>query len=332
MVIKRLLIWVFLIISVYFYMSGVDFSTIRVRGEPDLPVPGFAEEAENGMGGTANPESLYQPDYILDFDILFNPELMGVPEPESFSAPQILTYRSYTLESGDMIGFIARNTGLNEDTLVSVNNIINTRTIRAGNPIRIPNQDGILYTVRAGDTLERIAEQHGTTSEKIYTTNELFSENLTAGLSLFIPGGRMDWVRRQEINGDLFLWPIASRNITSPYGWRLDPFGSGQRQFHTGIDIGASVGTPVIAAMPGQVARVAFDNVLGHHIIISHHSGYRTLYAHLNNVPPVRTGAYVQTGQRIGNVGVSGRVTGPHLHFTVYKNGVTVNPLTLMRR
>ena len=326
----RNLVRVLMVITISFYLPGINFLTFRVKGNSSLTVPALSE-AENGIGGTANPESFFQTDYVMDSDFHIDPELMGIPEPEGFSIQQILTYNSYTLQSGDMIGVIARNTGLNEDTLVSVNNISNTRTIRAGSPIRIPNQDGIMYSVRAGDSLESIAESHGTTASRIITANELFAENLSAGLSLFIPGGRLDWVRRQEINGDLFLWPVASRYITSAYGWRLDPFGSGQRQFHTGIDIGASTGTPVIAAMPGRVTLVSFNNDLGHHIRISHHSGYSTLYAHLNGVPPVRPGAQVLAGQRIGNVGSSGRATGPHLHFTVYKDGVTVNPRTLMR-
>ena len=327
---KKYLLRLLMVVTVFFYLPGINFFPVRVKSDSSLAVPALPE-AENGMGGTANPESFFHAEYILDFDFFVDPELTGIPEPEGFSMLQILTYNSYTLQSGDMMGVIARNTGLNEDTLVSVNNISNTRTIRAGNPIRIPNQDGIMYNVRAGDSLESIAEQYGTTPSRIITVNELFSENLKAGLSLFIPGGRMDWVRRQEINGDLFLWPVANRYVTSPYGWRLDPFGSGQRQFHTGIDIGASTGTPVLAAMPGRVTYVSFNDDLGHHIRISHHSGYSTLYAHLNGVPPVRPGANVQAGQRIGYVGASGRATGPHLHFTVYKDGVTVNPRTLMR-
>jgi murein DD-endopeptidase MepM/ murein hydrolase activator NlpD len=158
--------------------------------------------------------------------------------------------------------------------------------------------------------------------------NELFSDNVAYNTSLFIPGGRMNWTERQEINGDLFIWPTSGR-ITSGYGFRRSPF-TGARQFHSGIDIGAPTGTPVRAAMSGRVTHVGFDNTFGNTVIISHHSGYRTLYAHLN-VARVRPGAYVQTGERIGDVGSTGLSTGPHLHFTVYKNGVTVNPRSLMR-
>ena len=138
----------------------------------------------------------------------------------------------------------------------------------------------------------------------------------------------MNWVERQEINGDLFIWPVTGR-ITSPFGFRRCPI-TNVRQFHTGIDIGAPTGTPIRAAMGGRVATVGYDRVFGNFIIINHHSGFRTLYAHLSRVR-VRQGANVQTGERIGDVGSTGLSTGPHLHFTVFRHGVTVNPRTLMR-
>jgi len=91
------------------------------------------------------------------------------------------------------------------------------------------------------------------------------------------------------------------------------------------------MGAPVRAAMAGRVIQVGSnDYSWGNFIIISHHSGYRTFYAHLSRTR-VRVGAYVETGERIGDIGSTGLSTGPHLHFTVYKNGVTVNPRTLMR-
>jgi murein DD-endopeptidase MepM/ murein hydrolase activator NlpD len=284
----------------YFFTAGAD--------------AGIPADAENGMGGGVYPE--------------LDPELAGIPEPEEYSLPHMLSFSFYTLEEGDMIGKIAVRTGLNEDTLISVNNIKNTRLIQIGQVIRIPNQDGIYYTVKAGDTLSGIAERYDTTVSRINTVNELFSGTLRPDAVLFIPGAKMDWVNRQEINGELFLWP-CSGYITSPYGYRENPFG-GARQFHTGLDISAPTGSPLKAAMAGRVSQTGFDDTLGNYVVISHHSGYRTLYAHMS-VVRVRTGAYVGSGERIGDVGATGHVTGPHVHFTVYKNGVTVNPRSLMR-
>jgi murein DD-endopeptidase MepM/ murein hydrolase activator NlpD len=252
----------------------------------------------------------------------------GVLEPELFSKPRMLLYDTYTIQKGDIIGDLAAAFGLNQDTLISVNNIKNSRLIQIGQELRVPNQDGVFYTVQTGDTLQAIAEKYKAEPGAIRIVNELFSEALRSGAVLFIPGGRLDWINLQEINGDLFIWPIPGY-ITSSYGYRTSPF-TGIRQFHSGLDIGSPAGTAVKAAMPGRVSAVGWDDVLGNYVVVSHHSGYRTLYGHLS-VARAKPGAYVGTGERIGDVGSTGLSTGPHLHFTVYKNGKTVNPRVLMK-
>jgi murein DD-endopeptidase MepM/ murein hydrolase activator NlpD len=254
--------------------------------------------------------------------------LTGVLEPESFSKPRTLLYSSYRVKQGDIIGELAAGFGLSQDTLISLNNIKNARLLQIGQILRVPNQDGIMYTVKGGDTVATIAEKYKADADTLRFANELFFYVVPAGTALFIPGAKLDWMERQEIYGDLFMWPVSGY-ITSNYGYRSSPFG-GSRQFHSGVDIGAPIGHPVRAAMSGRVSSVSYDAVLGNYIVVTHHSGYRTMYGHLS-VARVKTGAYVGTGERIGDVGISGLTTGPHVHFTVYKNGVTVNPRTLMR-
>jgi len=292
------------------------------------------EAAEHGIGGGILYEEVISSD--MDGIVLTNASWDATPlmesvalELESFSRPRILLYDSHMVKSGEIVGELAINFGLNQDTIISVNKISNTRLIQVGKALKIPNQDGILHTVGSKDTLSSIAEKYKTDVETIKTVNELFSYNVIAGTDLFIPGARLDTVRLQEINGDLFIWPINGA-ITSSYGSRIDPFNSSRRQFHTGIDIRGSMGTPIKAAMSGRVSQTGYDTVLGNFVVISHHSGYRTLYGHMS-VIRTRTGAYVATGERIGDVGTTGLSTGPHLHFTVYKNGVTVNPRALIR-
>jgi murein DD-endopeptidase MepM/ murein hydrolase activator NlpD len=283
-------------------------------------------KTENGVGGAITPEELVQP--VLD-QLAADLELEGIPEPEEFSRPRMLTFSSYTMEKGDILGNIAVRTGLSVDSIISVNDIKNTRVMQIGQVIKIPNQDGIYYSVKSEDTLESIAEKYNTTAAHIKTANELFTDAVPVNTSLFVPGAKLDWVNRQEINGDLFIWPASGR-ISSPYGYRMAPFAHA-RMFHTGVDIAAPMGTPLRAAMAGRVTQVgANDESWGNFVVISHHSGYRTFYAHMS-VVRVKAGAYVETGERIGDVGSTGLSTGPHVHFTVYKNGVTVNPLSLMR-
>jgi murein DD-endopeptidase MepM/ murein hydrolase activator NlpD len=282
--------------------------------------------AENGMGGGTIAEQI--PADYAEVSIGEDAEIFGVPEPEEYSRPHLLTFTSYKVKQGDMIGNIAVETGLSQSTIISVNKIKNTRTLQIGQTLMIPNQDGIYYTVQKNDTLLSVAERYTIDPGNIKIANELFSDVLYVNSGLFLPGARLGSVELQEINGDLFIWPVAGY-ITSPYGYRANPFG-GARQFHSGLDIGAATGTPIKAAMAGRISTVGDDKTLGNYVVISHHSGYRTLYAHMSYIR-VKAGAYVSAGQRIGDVGSTGLSTGPHLHFTVYKNGVTVNPRSLMK-
>lgn len=244
-----------------------------------------------------------------------------------FSKPQALYYFAYRVRQGDMIGTLAESYGLNQDTLLSFNDIRNSRLLQIGQYLKIPNQDGILYTVERGDTLTGIAERYEVDDAAIQEVNNIAQEEIKQGVSLFIPGGRLSQIDVQEINGDLFKWPVRGY-ISSPYGYRASPF-TGVRQFHSGIDIATNQGTPVRAAMAGRVSAVGYDTTWGNYIAITHHSGYRTFYAHLS-VVRVRNGNYVRANDRIGDIGSTGLSTGPHLHFTVFKNGVTVNPRLLM--
>jgi len=281
---------------------------------------------EHGIGGGYLSEEVIEgEDGIILTPISFE----SIVEPEAFTKTRTLLYDSHVIQRGENISNLAISFGLNQDTIISVNKITAARLLQVGRVLKIPNQDGIYHTVRNGETLETIAARYKADSESIKTANELFSDKVSTGTDLFIPGARLDWARLQEINGDLFIWPVNGA-VTSNYGWRRDPFNRSRRQFHNGIDIRGSVGTPVRAAMAGRVSVVGFDRVFGNYIIVNHNSGYRTLYGHLS-VIRTRTGAYVAAGERIGDVGSTGQSTGSHLHFTVYKNGVTVNPRALMR-
>lgn len=120
------------------------------------------------------------------------------------------------------------------------------------------------------------------------------------------------------------IWPTKSTRITSSFGYRKDPF-TRRLSHHSGIDFGGKTGDPVYATADGKVINSSFDRYLGHHVIIDHSNGIRTLYAHLSK-RLVSVGDNVEKGEEIGKLGSTGRSTGPHLHYEVYKNGVPVNP------
>jgi murein DD-endopeptidase MepM/ murein hydrolase activator NlpD len=296
---------------------------LRAERATAANVAADAANAEYGTGGASYPEN----DAMRE-NVSYEQLLPVLLELEEYSSVQPVLYTNYRMQKGDLIGILAQNYGLNQDTLISVNGIKNTRTVREGAVLRIPNQDGIAYAIQPSDTLAGIAEKYGIKHDDILTVNEYFSANLKEGDTLFLPGVKLDPAALQEINGDLFIWPTPNRYVTSAYGWRISPI-TRTRLFHFGIDIRGNTGAPVYAAMAGRVSYTGYNETYGNHIVITHHSGYRTLYGHLN-VIRVKSGTYVSTGQRIGDVGNTGASTGSHLHFTVYKNGVTVNPRALM--
>jgi murein DD-endopeptidase MepM/ murein hydrolase activator NlpD len=130
--------------------------------------------------------------------------------------------------------------------------------------------------------------------------------------------------------GELFKCPITAKwRLSSPYGNRADPF-TGVKKFHTGMDMAAPTGTPVKAALDGKVVAVSFNQVYGNYVIISHINGYQSLYAHLHTAT-AKVGQRINQGDKLGLVGSTGYSTGPHLHFTVYKNGKLVNPQELIK-
>jgi murein DD-endopeptidase MepM/ murein hydrolase activator NlpD len=120
-----------------------------------------------------------------------------------------------------------------------------------------------------------------------------------------------------------FSWPVTG-TITSPFGWRSNPFG-GAPDFHPGLDIAAPTGTTVTAAAGGTVIMAQWYGGYGNYISIDHGGGYSTGYGHLSAIY-VANGQTVSRGQAIGAVGSTGASTGPHLHFEVRINGKAVDP------
>ncbi len=128
-----------------------------------------------------------------------------------------------------------------------------------------------------------------------------------------------------SVSASGMVWPAPSGSAGSGYGWRIHPI-YGTRKFHKGTDIPAPGGSPVLAAKAGTVVQSYYSSSYGSYIVISHGGGMMTAYAHLSS-RLVSAGASVSAGQQIGKVGSTGNSTGNHLHFEVYINGSTVNPM-----
>ena len=124
-----------------------------------------------------------------------------------------------------------------------------------------------------------------------------------------------------------FTWPLPGyTNNSSAYGWRVHPI-FGTRKFHKGEDIPAPTGTPIVAAASGTVTTAGWVSGYGNYTVINHGGGVMTAYGHQSAIH-VSVGQTVTAGQTIGLVGSTGNSTGPHLHFEVYVNGSTQNPMS----
>jgi len=126
------------------------------------------------------------------------------------------------------------------------------------------------------------------------------------------------------------LWPVIGP-ITSSFGQREDPItGNGEGEFHPGIDISAPIGTPVRATADGVVRSAQMQNGYGREVIIDNGHGIETCYGHMSGFA-VMAGQTVVRGQVVGYVGMSGRTTGPHLHYEVRIRNTPVNPHKYLR-
>jgi murein DD-endopeptidase MepM/ murein hydrolase activator NlpD len=121
------------------------------------------------------------------------------------------------------------------------------------------------------------------------------------------------------------IWPVVGK-LESGFGGRRNPFGGSSYEFHSGQDIDAAIGDPVVAGASGTVTFVGWQNGYGQLIVIDHGGGLTTRYGHLSHID-VAQGQTVTRGEFIGRVGSTGRSTGPHLHYEIRINDEPVDPL-----
>lgn len=124
------------------------------------------------------------------------------------------------------------------------------------------------------------------------------------------------------------IWPLYGL-ITSPYGWRSNPFGAGGSEFHEGVDIAAPYGTAIRATADGKVEQAGWNGSYGISVTLYHRDGIETMYGHMCRLA-VSAGQTVKKGQVIGYEGSTGRATGAHCHYQVMINGNSVNPMTYL--
>jgi murein DD-endopeptidase MepM/ murein hydrolase activator NlpD len=171
------------------------------------------------------------------------------------------------------------------------------------------------------------AQVHSSLDQLYALKHTALSGAASVGISLGLTKNSTtaDWIRANSAPN---LWPVEGQ-ITGSFGERIDPF-NGEGAFHSGVDISANVGSAVIAPADGIVTFADYLGGYGRAIMVDHGHGISTRYGHLSSFG-VAAGQYIHRGDTIGYVGLSGRSTGPHLHYEVRINDVPVNPYKYLR-
>lgn len=176
-----------------------------------------------------------------------------------------------------------------------------------------------------------LATQNNSTLESSYRAS-LYAFNLIKRVSLEPPSDSLarGLVSRPQLDRSTMpsIWPVRGQ-ISAGFGQRMDPF-SGEGTFHAGVDISAPYGTKIEASADGIILAASPEAGYGNEILIDHGFGITTKYGHLSRIYVV-VGQVVKRGQLIGAVGMTGKATGPHLHYEVIVHDTPVNPAKYLR-
>lgn len=236
----------------------------------------------------------------------------------------------YYIKKGDTLWDISRTYNVDLQTIMVTNNLNSKSILKIGQAIEIPSAGrSRVHIIRSGETMWDIAVKYDVTVEEIKKHNANKNpRTLKIGDKLAIPDGTYRTAMvditpsRGASSATVFAWPLVG-TITSKYGWRSSGF-------HHGLDIAGDIGDPVKASADGIVSCSESKAVYGRTVIIDHPDGRQTLYAHLQKSNVIK-GQKVRKGQTIGNVGITGRTTGPHLHFEIKQGTKSYDPLQFLR-
>lgn len=179
-------------------------------------------------------------------------------------------------------------------------------------------------------SLDEKAAQYAVIEDKIASFEEALGleneNNLTISArleNLNLTNDQQQGILNQIPNG----WPITNKGVTGKFGWREHPILK-RKEFHPGIDLAASIGTPIYAPASGVVEFSGYsNNGYGYNVILLHNFGFKSVFAHMTRKDVVKAGNFVNKGDLIGYTGNTGLSTGPHLHYEVRFINKTLEPL-----
>lgn len=312
----------------FLHMATLLVLTIGVIAAPFLAstYPVFSQNSSSSA--IASPQTNQS---IIVGENVFSTQISQKPRDKTLT---------YTVAKGDTLSTIAQKFGISTNTIKWANDLTSD-TVSVGDTLNILPVTGIAYKVQSGDTIYTIAKKLNTDPQKIvdfpfndFANPETFS--LVTGQMLVVPDGikpsEQPYIKQQvyiaqgpsssSFSASGFTWPVHGI-VTQFASW-----------YHMALDIAAPYGTPIVAAKSGVISSVSvgsYDGGYGNNVYIDNGNGYKTHYAHMEAVN-VSIGQSVVGGSTvIGWIGLTGRTTGPHVHFEVIQNGTLINPLPFLQ-
>ncbi|HOO72582.1 MAG TPA: M23 family metallopeptidase [Spirochaetota bacterium] len=236
----------------------------------------------------------------------------------------------HRMRAGESFWQVAKRNNITIDTFIAANPHIPSLNANRDTEVVIPAEDGVLFAFddvidvwrmsRLLDADESLNGDYLPSLFKLISKDDVrlvFFKEAT-------PVVVNDSLDKLYAYGKIFSTPLKGY-FTSLFGDRVDPYFH-DTAFHTGIDIHGKMGTPIKASKSGMVMFSGWKDGYGNTVILQHHEGYSTVYAHLTDIH-VKQGQWVHKQQTIGTTGSTGRSTGPHLHFEIRRHGNPINPL-----
>jgi murein DD-endopeptidase MepM/ murein hydrolase activator NlpD len=348
-----------------FYVNDMDTYNEMIR---KLKLQSVSEKKLNEFEArsvSSEPIPPLKEDETRIVNILFSGEIQAVPgkvSPEEVRSTEeaiallnkgTLEEKKYVVSSGDVLGSIAAahnmatskllelNPGFKEDKILRLGDELNVTAIEPYVEVEVhyetKKKEAIKYAslTEDDDSLykgEKKVTKKGSDGEKIVTELIRKQNGQTIGRSISDEKIIAEAVNKVTVVGTkvmpsrgsgTFIWPASGGYVSSQMGNRW-----GRK--HQGIDIARPSSYGIVAADNGVVTTTGSHSTYGNRVIITHNNGYETLYAHLSSIS-VKVGQTVPQGTKIGVMGSTGRSTGVHLHFEVFKNGSNINPMSVLR-
>lgn len=244
---------------------------------------------------------------------------------EDIDFPTDDTISVYEVKKGDTLSTIAALFGVSKNTIIWANDL-KSQTVSVGDILVILPMTGIKHTVKKGDTISSIAKRYKADADDIAKFNGISTDSkLALGTVILVPEGEISVAPAPSRAPSRVTQPriLDSYANSTPSGFLIRPLNGGRKtqgiHGHNAVDIAASPGTPIMAAANGRVivARSSgYNGGYGRMVIMVHDNNVQTVYAHMRTVY-VTSGMDIAQGTVIGEVGNTGRSSGPHLHFEV---------------